>query len=72
MKVSLLQAHAKSVILQEVDEIPVVRQVSEQEGKSLKLWAETTAIKPATKTATDFILYKKELRDASANECPRR
>lgn len=71
MKVSLEQAHAKSVKLQEVDEIPVVRQLSEQSGKSLKLWAETMAIKPVTKTATDFILYKKELRDASANECPR-
>lgn len=71
-KVSLEQAHAKSVKLQSVDEIPVVRHDKEQSGKSLKLWAETMATRPATKTATDFILYKKELRDASANECPRR
>lgn len=70
-KAELEQAHAKSVKLQSVCEMPAVRHVKEQLGKSLKLWAETMATKPATKTATDFILYKEELKDESANECPR-
>jgi len=65
IKVLLEHAHAKSVILQLVWEIPVVRQVKAQEGKSARLCAETTAARPATITA-DFILYK------LFNECLRR
>lgn len=66
MKVLLEHAHAKSVTLQLVWEIPVVRQVKAQEGKSARLCAETTAARPATITTADFILYK------LFNECLRR
>lgn len=56
MKVLLEHAHAKSVTLQLVWEIPVVRQVKAQEGKSARLCAETMAARPATITTADFIL----------------
>lgn len=66
MKVLLEHAHLKSVTLQLVWAIPVVRQVKAQEGKSARLCAETTAARPATRTTADFILYK------LFNECLRR